>query len=119
MSRAALERCRDCKAACRSEVRAELGPRDAAWTERERAGLVEDYSIGGGERLEHGLSPDAGVRRWQERLNPVWNRLAGGCNLNRKIDALLAATGFRVAELREAYLPGPRPLTYTYEGSAI
>jgi ubiquinone/menaquinone biosynthesis C-methylase UbiE len=68
---------------------------------------------------EHGLSPDAGVRRWQERLNPVWSRLAGGCNLNRKIDALLAGGGFRVAELREAYLPGPRPLTYTYEGSAL
>jgi ubiquinone/menaquinone biosynthesis C-methylase UbiE len=69
--------------------------------------------------VEHGLSPDSGVRRWQERLNPVWNRLAGGCNLNRKIDALLVGSGFRVVELREAYLPGPRPLTYTYEGSAV
>lgn len=68
--------------------------------------------------VEHGLSPDAGVRRWQERLNPLWNRLAGGCNLNRKIDALLTEGGFRVTELRTAYLPGPRLLTYTYEGSA-
>jgi len=68
---------------------------------------------------EHGLAPDPGVRRWQERLNPVWNRLAGGCNLNRRIDALLAEGGFRVAELRAAYMPGPRPLTYTYEGSAV
>lgn len=69
--------------------------------------------------IEHGLAPDAGVRRWQQRLNPVWNRIAGGCNLNRRIDALLAEGGFRVAELRKAYLPGPRPLTYTYEGSAL
>lgn len=68
---------------------------------------------------EHGLAPDAGVRRWQERLNPVWSRLAGGCNLNRKIDALLAGSGFRVEELRADYLPGPRPLTYTYEGRAL
>jgi len=68
--------------------------------------------------VEHGLAPDAGVRRWQQRLNPVWKRLAGGCNLNRKVDALLADGGFRVAELRSAYLPGPRPLTYTYEGCA-
>jgi ubiquinone/menaquinone biosynthesis C-methylase UbiE len=68
--------------------------------------------------VEHGLSPDAGVRRWQERLNPVWKRFAGGCNLNRPVDALLAGAGFRVAELRAAYLQGPRPLTYTYEGSA-
>jgi len=69
--------------------------------------------------VEHGLAPDPGVRRWQERLNPVWSRLAGGCNLNRRIDALLAESGFRVAELRAAYMPGPRPLTYTYEGSAV
>jgi len=68
--------------------------------------------------VEHGLSPDAGVRRWQERLNPVWGRIAGGCNLNRRIDTLLAEGGFRIAELRADYLPGPRPLTYTYEGSA-
>jgi len=68
--------------------------------------------------VEHGLAPDAGVRRWQQRLNPVWNRIAGGCNLDRRIDALLAEGGFRVGELRKAYLPGPRPLTYTYEGSA-
>ena len=69
--------------------------------------------------VEHGLAPDPGVRRWQERLNPLWKRVAGGCNLNRKIDALLAESGFRVAELRADYMPGPRPLTYTYEGSAV
>lgn len=68
--------------------------------------------------VEHGLSPDAGVRRWQERLNPLWKRLAGGCNLTRKIDVLLAEGGFELAELRAAYMPGPRFLTYTYEGSA-
>ena len=68
--------------------------------------------------VEHGLSPDSGVRRWQQRLNPLWNRLAGGCNLTRKIDTLLAEGGFQVAELRTAYLPGPRLLTYTYEGCA-
>ena len=69
--------------------------------------------------VEHGLAPDPGVRRWQERLNPLWKRVAGGCNLNRKIDALLAESGFRVAELRADYMPGPRPFTYTYEGSAV
>ncbi len=69
--------------------------------------------------VEHGLAPDAGVRRWQERLNPLWKRLAGGCNLNRKIDALLGESGFRLAELHSDYLPGPRLLTYAYEGSAL
>src|SRR5689334_2163302 len=36
--------------------------------------------------VEHGLAPDAGVRRWQQRLNPVWRRISGGCNFDRGID---------------------------------
>jgi len=69
--------------------------------------------------IEHGLSPDSGVRAWQNGLNPIWSRVAGGCNLNRKIDDLLTSSGFNIVELRAAYLPGPRPLTYTYEGYAV
>jgi hypothetical protein len=44
---------------------------------------------------------------------------AGGCHLDRRIDELLTGAGFRIAELRTAYLPGPRPFTYTYEGCAV
>jgi ubiquinone/menaquinone biosynthesis C-methylase UbiE len=69
--------------------------------------------------IEHGLSPDSGVRAWQNGLNPIWSKVAGGCNLNRKIDDLLISSGFNIVELRTAYLPGPRPLTYTYEGCAV
>ncbi len=69
--------------------------------------------------IEHGLSTDSGVRAWQNGLNPIWSRVAGGCNLNRKIDDLLISSGFNIVELRTAYLPGPRPLTYTYEGCAV
>ena len=69
--------------------------------------------------IEHGLSPDSGVRAWQNGLNPIWSKVAGGCNLNRKIDDLLMSSGFNIVELRTAYLPGPRPLTYTYEGCAV
>ena len=69
--------------------------------------------------IEHGLSPDSGVRAWQKGLNPIWSRVAGGCNLNRKIDDLLVSSGFNIVELRTAYLPGPRPMTYTYEGCAV
>ena len=69
--------------------------------------------------IEHGLSPDSGVRAWQNGLNPIWSRVAGGCNLNRKIDDLLISSGFNIVELRTAYLPGPRPFTYTYEGCAV
>ena len=69
--------------------------------------------------IEHGLSPDSGVRAWQNGLNRIWSRVAGGCNLNRKIDDLLISSGFNIVELRTAYLPGPRPFTYTYEGCAV
>ena len=69
--------------------------------------------------VEHGLSPDSGVRAWQNGLNPIWSRVTGGCNLNRKIDDLLVSSGFNIVELRTAYLPGPRPFAYTYQGCAV
>ncbi len=47
--------------------------------------------------VEHGLSPDAGVRKWQNRLTPVWRRFAGGCHLNRKMDDLVRDAGFTIA----------------------
>jgi ubiquinone/menaquinone biosynthesis C-methylase UbiE len=68
--------------------------------------------------VEHGLAPDARVRTWQNRLNPVWRRIGGGCNLNRKIDDLIRSAGFEIRELEMKYLPGPKPLTYTYRGLA-
>lgn len=68
---------------------------------------------------EHGAAPDPGVRRCQDRLNPWWQPLAGGCNLNRDIPALLQAGGFRIESLEKMYLPGPRPLTYNYWGVAV
>ena len=68
--------------------------------------------------LEHGLAPDSRVVRWQERLTPLWKRVTGGCHLNRKIDEIIAQAGFRLPELNTFYLPGPRPLTYTYQGIA-
>lgn len=67
---------------------------------------------------EHGRAPDPGVVRWQDRLNPLWRRLSGGCNLNRAIPDLLGAAGFTLPELATLYLPGPKPLTYTYWGAA-
>jgi len=68
--------------------------------------------------IEHGKSSDAGVARWQDRLTPVWKKIGGGCHLNRKIDDLLVAAGFEIQDLKTCYLPGPRPMTYTYQGFA-
>ena len=74
----------------------------------------------GGELFfaEHGLAPDARVAAWQRRLTPLWRPLAGGCHLDRPIDALIRAAGFEIAEVQNRYLKGPRPFTYMYEGSA-
>jgi len=74
----------------------------------------------GGQLLfcEHGQAPDANIRRWQNRLNPAWKRLAGGCNLNRDIPHLLRSAGFRIDVDERMYIPGLRVLTYNYWGSA-
>ena len=68
--------------------------------------------------IEHGLSTDPRVRKWQNRLTPVWRRFAGGCHLNRKMDDLVRAAGFTLDELRTEYVPGPRAMTFMYEGRA-
>ncbi len=68
--------------------------------------------------LEHGRAPDPGVARWQDRLTPPWRRIAGGCHLNRKIDDLMTSNGFRIDRLQAGYIPGPRILTFLYEGTA-
>jgi len=74
----------------------------------------------GGKLLycEHGRAPDASVQRWQERLQPLWGKLAGGCHLGRDIPALLRAAGFQLPDLHTGYLPGPRPMTFHYWGVA-
>jgi ubiquinone/menaquinone biosynthesis C-methylase UbiE len=68
--------------------------------------------------IEHGRAPDPRVVVWQDRLTPVWKGIGGGCHLNRKIDELIASAGFQIDELKSFYLPGPRPMTYTYQGLA-
>ncbi len=68
---------------------------------------------------EHGKAPDEAVRRWQRRLNPLWNRLGGGCNLDRDIPALIEGAGFRMDSLRTMYLPRtPRFAGFNFWGSA-
>lgn len=67
---------------------------------------------------EHGEAPDENVRRWQKRLNPIWKPIAGGCNLDRPVPKLLEQGGFKVSGLETMYLPGPRPVTFNYWGTA-
>lgn len=68
---------------------------------------------------EHGVAPDEGVRKWQNRINPAWRMLAGGCNVNRDIPRLLEDSGFHVDVDERMYIPGVRFLSYNYWGSAI
>lgn len=69
---------------------------------------------------EHGASHEPGVHRWQRRLNPAWKRIAGGCNMDRHIPALLERSGFKVRELTTEYIPAtPKVLGYHYVGSAV
>ena len=67
---------------------------------------------------EHGKAPDPSVLQWQDRLTPLWSKIAGGCQLNRDIPALLKEAGFLSSDMETMYLPGPRPLTYNFWGTA-
>ncbi|MGH7096994.1 MAG: class I SAM-dependent methyltransferase [Stellaceae bacterium] len=68
--------------------------------------------------VEHGLAPETRVARWQHRLTPLWRHIAGGCHLNRKIDDLIRAAGFRIGALETGYIKGPRVMTFLYQGWA-
>ena len=69
---------------------------------------------------EHGEAPDENIRKWQKRINPFWGKLAGGCNINRKIPSLIQNAGFEIVELEEMYLPKtPKIVGYNYWGYAV
>jgi len=70
--------------------------------------------------LEHGLSPEAGVARWQRRMTPLQRRLGGGCHLDRPMAQLVGATGMALEGVRNYYLKRlPRFVGYMTEGAAI
>jgi ubiquinone/menaquinone biosynthesis C-methylase UbiE len=68
--------------------------------------------------VEHGLAPDESVRRWQDRLTPMWKLITGGCHMNRPIRVLIEDAGFRCERIETGYMPGPKPLAFLYEGRA-
>lgn len=68
---------------------------------------------------EHGLAPDKSVAKWQKRINPVWGKIAGGCNLDRDIPDLISSSGFKILSIEEMYLPStPKFAGYNYWGIA-
>jgi ubiquinone/menaquinone biosynthesis C-methylase UbiE len=67
---------------------------------------------------EHGKAPDEDVQNWQKRVNPIWKKLAGGCNLDRDIPRLIESVGFKIDKLEQCYVKGPKIATYQYFGTA-
>lgn len=68
---------------------------------------------------EHGVSPDENIKKWQKRLNSIWGKIAGGCNINRNIPKLIKSSGFKIVKMDEMYLPKtPRIAGYNYWGYA-
>jgi len=68
---------------------------------------------------EHGLAPDKKVANWQKRINPIWTKIAGGCNLDRDIPNLITSSGLKIDNMEEMYLPStPKFAGYNYWGVA-
>jgi ubiquinone/menaquinone biosynthesis C-methylase UbiE len=68
--------------------------------------------------LEHGLSDDPKIARRQHRFNPLQQRLAGGCNIDRDPTALIAAAGFEIERVENFVISGPKIMSYMYAGTA-
>lgn len=69
--------------------------------------------------VEHGRAPDASVHKWQQRLDPIQKRVAGGCHLSRPIAELLTDAGFTLTKVDTYYAPKePKAFGYFYEGVA-
>lgn len=68
--------------------------------------------------VEHGLSPETRIERWQHGLIPYWKLIGGGCHLDRKINDLIRAAGFQMDAVETGYMKGPKPWTFMYQGAA-
>lgn len=69
--------------------------------------------------LEHGAAPDAGVAKWQRRIEPIWKRIGGNCHLTRPISDAYEQAGFAVDRQAAAYIPKtPRPFGWYEYGAA-
>ena len=70
--------------------------------------------------IEHGLSDDSTVQRWQNRLNGLQKKIADGCNLNRDMKALIQSVGFDFERLETFYVKkAPKTHGFTFRGVAI
>lgn len=68
--------------------------------------------------LEHGVAPQPNVERWQWRLDPFQQCLAGGCRLTRDPVTMIEQSGFEVETIDQRFAKGPKPWTYFTLGRA-
>jgi ubiquinone/menaquinone biosynthesis C-methylase UbiE len=68
--------------------------------------------------IEHVRSPGrTGVL--QDVIAPMWKRVAGGCRVNRRTEAAIAASGFDIRSLRTHRLPKLSPIRDIVYGVAV
>lgn len=67
---------------------------------------------------EHGKAPDSATQKWQDWINPVWKCLGGGCHLNRDIPLIIEENGFKMINMETMYLPGWKPASFNFWGTA-
>jgi len=75
----------------------------------------------GGKLLfaEHGKAPDKNIQRWQDKIDPYWSKIAGGCHVNRPIAEMISESGFKIRQLESRYLPStPKVAGFNYWGYA-
>lgn len=68
--------------------------------------------------IEHGRAPDEGTARWQDRFNPIWNKIGDGCNINRQIDRIVEDAGFAFEGMERFRGKGPGLFAHLYRGVA-
>ena len=69
--------------------------------------------------VEHGVSPDKNVRKWQDRLTPYWKVIGDGCRLNRHAEELIQDQHFKITSLDKGYMDkSPRFAGFMYQGVA-
>jgi ubiquinone/menaquinone biosynthesis C-methylase UbiE len=67
---------------------------------------------------EHGKAPDKFIEKWQNMINPLWKRLGGGCSLNKDIPLIIEENGFKINNMETMYIPGWKPASFNYWGTA-
>ena len=68
---------------------------------------------------EHGKAPDKVIMKWQDRINPTWTKISGGCHINRNIIRLVRENGFKIIKSESKYSSPFKLISFNYRGIAV